>query len=311
MKQTIFTFLLLSVIIISCRKDKLQSTIQQQDQTAIQNYITANGITGMVRDTFGNDTTGIYYKINLPGSGPALAYSDSIAFVYSLKTFDNTYEQPDTIYNHYAGYVGHITNSGLPSGVQLAIHDVMKYGGASMRLLIPSRMAYGINGTGSGSSQVANNRIQGNECLDYYVHSIRSSEQPAYDDIVIQNYLKNQGLTGYTKTASGLYYKILTPGTGTDPITVNSTITDTHTGQLLDAKLIDSAYNGVNYATDIVSGFVSSGIVEGLENYATVGTKISLIFPSGLGYGNVLGAGGLAPPNSCLRYTWDILTVTP
>jgi len=320
MKKTIFTLLLLSVIIISCRKDKNEQTIQQYDQSQIQNYIASNGITGMIKDTSGGDTTGMYYKIINPGSGPALAYSDKIFFVFSLRTFDGTYVSTDTIFNHYYDYVGHITSNSLPLGVQLGVINLLKHAGASMRLLIPSRLAYGINGNGSGSSQVANNRIKGNESLDYYIHSIgpTAQDQAAYDDQVIQSYIKAQNLTGYTAVQSTsvpgniYYYRILTPGTNTnDPITMNSTVIDTHSGSLLDNKLVDSAYNGTITATDNISGFVEPGVAEVLINHSTANTKISFILPSALGYGNVPGIGGLVPPNSCLRYTWQNLTVTP
>ncbi|WP_295669616.1 FKBP-type peptidyl-prolyl cis-trans isomerase [uncultured Mucilaginibacter sp.] len=321
MKQTIFSVIVISIIgvilstgMTSCRKDNNQLTIKQYDDIQINNYIAANGLTGFSRDTSGGDTTGIYYKIISPGSGPALQYSDKVAFVYTYKTLDGSYVTSDTIANHYYDYVGHIHNNNYPLGLQTAVHNILKYSNASMRLLIPSHLAYGKNGSGSGSSQVANNRIAGNESLDVYIHAINylpinnapTNGFPAYDDMVIQNYMKANNLTGYTKTADGLYYSILTPGTGTDAILTTSTITATYTGQLLDGNIFDGAHNGTNAATLAISGLIP-GAAEGLQK-AVVGTKISMLIPSSIAYG-ISGSSGI-PPFSCLRFTWQIVTVT-
>src|SRR6185437_11994742 len=99
--------------------------------------------------------------------------------------------------------------------------------------LIPSHLAYGSRGYGTGSNQNLNSKIAGNQCLDYYVHimgNTKTDNQSTYDDLVIQNYMKANNLTGFTPVQSKLdttilspttyYYKILTPGTNlTDPIT--------------------------------------------------------------------------------------------
>jgi FKBP-type peptidyl-prolyl cis-trans isomerase FkpA len=316
MRQTIFTLLLfLAIGLISCRKNGVDLNIKQYDQAQIENYIAAHALTGMIRDTSGGDTTGMYYKILQPGAGPALNYPDSIAFVFTLRSFDGTYVSADTIANHYDSFVGHIYADHLPIGLQLAVHNILKYRGASMRLLIPSHLAYGIGGYGSGSSQVANNKIPGNASLDYYVHAIGNSKtdnQATYDNTVIQNYMHANNLSGYTETASGLYYKVLTPGTGTDPITINSTITSNYTGSLFNGTLFDSLYNGTNYATSYLVNFqgTEEGLFEGLQ-LATVGTKISFLIPSGLAFGNYPNNSLSIPPFSCLRYTWIVLTVTP
>jgi len=340
MKQNIFTFLLISAIgLASCRKEKNQLTIKQYDQQQIQSYIAAHGLTGMIRDTTGGDTTGMYYKILNPGTQSIngvqvtpLDYPSEIAFVYTLSTFDGTYVSSDTINNHFFDYVGHIAADKLPLGLQTAIHNLLKYPDASMRLLIPSHLAYGITGTGSGSSQVANNRIGGNECLDYYIHAVNNFQ--VYDDQVIQNYMKANSLTGYTPVkipvtgvlnpyiywvgknstpqipdAGIYYYKIITPPTATtDTITVNSTITATYTGQIFNATIFDGAHNGTNIATLDLDSLIP-GVEQGLQSNAFAGTEISLLIPSSLGY-------QLAPPSgipsfSCLRFTWDVLTVTP
>jgi FKBP-type peptidyl-prolyl cis-trans isomerase len=325
MRKTVFALSLLAAIsLFSCTKDRVQPNIYQYDQQQIQNYIAANGLTQMIRDTTAHDSTGIYYQIISKGTGQAVDYSDKVFFVFSLRSLDGKYTSGDTINNHYYGYLGHITSDNLPLGVQLAIKNILRYPGASARLLIPSHLAYGRTGSGSGSSQIANNKIPGNACLDYYVHTIDLSTKNmningqnvavptylnAYDDQVIQSYMKANSLTGYTKTASGLYYKVLTPGTNpSDPITDNTTVTATYTGQLLNGSIFDGYHNGTNTANlDVVT--LVSGVKEGFENYATSGTKISLLIPSYLGYASSSQTG--IPSYSCLRFTFVIQSITP
>lgn len=308
MKQTIFTLLLLSTIgLISCRKTEVEKDIKQYDQEQIENYISANAITGMQRDLSGGDTTGIYYKIILPGNGVGFNYTDSISFVYTMKTFDGLYNALDTIANHYSMYVGHITKTGLPAGLQLMVKNVLKRGG-SMRILIPSRLAYGVKGAGSGSSSTANSKIAGNQCLDYYIHAIE--DQKAYDDDLIIKYIAANNLTGYQKAPSGLYYKINKPGTGTTPITDNTTININYVGSLLNGTVFDK-YATENNATGISFDIPDMilGVQEGAKNYCTTGANVSLIMPSRLAYGkNVTGK---IVANSCIRFDMVVVSTTP
>lgn len=303
MKHTIFTFLLLSIIgLTSCRKTEIEKDIKQYDQEQIENYIATNGLTGMQRDVTGGDTTGIYYKIILPGNGVEYKYTDSISFVYTLKSFDGLYNSLDTIANHYSSYVGHINKNNLPLGLQLIVKNVLKKGG-SMRILIPSRLAYGVKGTGSGN--IANSKIAGNQCLDYYIHAI--TNQKAYDDELLLKYIAANNLTGYQKTASGLYYKINTPGTGTVPITDNTVMYVNYAGYLLNGNIFDSysASGGTSFEVPAVI----SGVREAAINYCTVGTNISLLIPSGLAY----AAAGTdeIPPNNCIRFEMAIASTKP
>jgi len=322
MKKTIYPFFSLLIIGIilatglsSCRKDKIELNIKQYDSVQIVNYISSHGLTGFQKDLTGGDTSGIYYKIIVPGSGEPIQYNDKLAMVYTEQTFDGTYSLTDTISQHFCDFVGHIQADGYPLGLQTAVHNLLVYPNATMQVLIPSHLAYGTAGKGSGSSQVANNRIGGNECLSMYVHAIAKDDHSdtsamaisAYDDLVIQNYMKDSSLTAYTKTADGLYYKVLTPGTNTDQIATYSTITATYTGQLLNGTVFDGSYNGTNLLTAPVSGFIS-GVEEGLIGNVA-GTKLSMLIPSSIGYG--FGGSGSIPPFSCLRFTWQISTVTP
>jgi FKBP-type peptidyl-prolyl cis-trans isomerase FkpA len=317
MKQTLTTLLLLCTIgimslgLISCHKDNNNVDIKTYDQQQIQNYITANGLTGLKRDLSGGDTTGIYYQILRPGTGKVMDYSDDISFVYTIKTLDGQFTAVDTVVNHAYNYVGHLA----PPGLILAMKNILINEGTQARVLIPSHLAYGTAGSGTGST-----RLPGNESLDYYINVINSApntstSQVAYDDLCIQNYMKTNGLTGYTKTASGLYYKIQQVGTGNVPITENSVVGLQYTGKLFNNVIFD----GANYA-DTSSVAVNyknmiAGWQEGLK-LVTKGAKLSLIIPSGLAYGKSPASFGasfsvLTPyANSCLYYDFNIEAVT-
>jgi FKBP-type peptidyl-prolyl cis-trans isomerase FkpA len=313
MKKTIFTLLLFSAIgLLSCRKNKVYPDIKQQDQQEILNYISTNNISGMKRDTVGGDTSGIYYEAILPGvANTSYQYTDSIAFVYTIHTFDGNYNSPDTTTNHYDDFAGHISQKGLPYGLQLVIHDVLKRGG-SIRVLIPSRLAYGIGGFGTGSSLNLNSRIAGNQCIDYYIHSI--NDEAAYDDLVIRNFMARNNYPTFTRTASGLWYYIHTPGTGTDYTTNNTTVTMTYTSDLLSGIIWDQ-YNttdGSGTALDVPD--LIPGLQEGLKLQAvTTGAYVAFLIPSTLGYGKkaTSGSDGSLPVNSIIHYEIRIVSVTP
>jgi FKBP-type peptidyl-prolyl cis-trans isomerase FkpA len=303
MKQILFTLLLLSVIgLASCKKFGTEPNIKQYDQQQIQSYITANGLTGMQRDLTNGDTTGIYYNLITPGTGATVDYPDEVSFVYTLRSFDGKFIASDTVLNHFDGFLGYVG----PSGLQLGIHNLLKNKGGKIRLLIPSRLAYGVNGKGSGSTTITSGRIAGNQCLDYTVNLI--DNQAVYDDLVIRNYLTAKNLTGYSKTADGVYYKVTTPGTGTNPITYNSTITGTYAGWLMNGTVFDD-HSSTTTSFNIADMNVA-GLVEALEHYAIVGTSISVIIPSGLAYGTT-GSSSIIPANACLRFDYTIQTVTP
>jgi len=314
MKQTIFTLFLISAIgLVSCRKNGNQINIKQYDQQQIQNYISANGITGMQKDTSGGDTSGIYYKLILaPKTDTPLTYSDNVSFVFTLRSFDGLYTSTDTIQNHYQGYVGHIVSNALPAGLEIAILNDLKYVGASMRVLIPSRLAYGRSGYGSGSIHNVNSRIAGNQCLDYYVHVIagqpdNAQRQKAYDYQVIKNYMAANNLTGLYTLDSGVYYHIQTQGTGTDPITDNTTAEVTYNGRLLNNVAFDSNFITDTTAVEIPN--MIAGVSRTLKKHAVQGTVISMLIPSYLGYG-IQAQTGL-PANSCLRFEFTVHSVSP
>ncbi len=326
MKQTLFTLLFITCIgLISCRKTGNDPNITQYDQTQIQNYINANGLTGMKRDTSHGDTSGIYYQILSQGSttGRPLDYPDSVAFVLTVKSFDGKYFNTDTInLAHFDGLLGHVSFGGpvlgCTKGLQSAIHDIIKYRGTRARLLIPSRVSYGVNGVGTGSSSNTGTRILGNQCLDYYINVV--SSVTAYDDYLIRDYMKRNNLTGYTPIDTvnksnrgwGLTYKVITPGTGTDVLGDASSFTANYTGKYLtDVVFGSTATDAGTTGTSNLSSFTIAGIVPGVQEALKgqkAGAVVSMLIPSRLGYGKAgtTGIGG----NVTLHFDFTIGTVS-
>ncbi len=340
MKQTIFTLLIISTFgFMSCRKDQLQQTIKQYDSVQIKNYMVANNLTGFSKDLAGGDTSGIYYKIINKGSGDTLKYSSLIPLVFSYQTLDGTYTNTDTIKNHLYDYLGHVQVDGLTLGLQTAIINDLKFSGGSMRVIIPSRLAYGHSGSGSGSSTVSNNRITGNQSLDFYVsipkieptpydpvNHIRTLTTNTYDTLSIHKYLADSTtLKGYTKVESitdipgslgpknYYWYKITSAGTGTYYLTDRTSIAVNYTAMLLNGTVFDS--NTATGGTSFYIGNLTQGVKEAFEltdnsgnSLVKLNTKISIIVPSNLAY--KLGGTTGVPAFSALRFDFYIVSIT-
>lgn len=330
MKQILYTLMVLCAVgLLSCRKTADNFTIKQFDDNQIQNYIKANGLsTIMKRDTSGGDTTGIYYQIINPGSGRAFSYSTKISYVYTAKTLDGNFNLTDTILNHVNSYAAYAA----PNGLQLALINLAKRKGAKIRVIIPSRLAYGINGTTLSTYNTAGtvvyNTVGGNQAMDYTISvmdddltivnnpiSLKTdtiTKQAIYDDLSIQKYMAAKGLTGYTKTAAGNYYKITQAGTGTDPISTNSTLGVDYTGTLFNGIIFDQA--NTTDGTAAIS-FTLIDNIPGWQDvlpHTTAGSKITMLVPSPQAYGQAANASGTVtlPGFSCLRFDINVISVS-
>ena len=109
------------------------------------------------------------------------------------------------------------------------------------------------------------------------------------------------------KTASGLEYVELAPGTGPSP-TKGKGVKVHYTGWLTDGKKFDSSVDrGQPFIFTIGVGQVIPGWDEGVLSMK-VGGKRKLIVPANLGYG-AAGAGGVIPPNATLIFEVELLDV--
>lgn len=111
---------------------------------------------------------------------------------------------------------------------------------------------------------------------------------------------------GYTKSESGLYYRIVEPGSDVKP-TMNDVVVVDYNGYLTNGTKFDSSIDRgmpLNYP---MKQFVK-GWQEGLQ-YIGEGGKIDLIVPHNLGYGPRPGPGGLIPAFSVLVFDIQLIEV--
>jgi len=304
-----FTLLIFCVAgLYSCRKDGsvVDQTAKQYDQQQIQDYMTSNGLTDFKRDLSGGDTTGIYYKILSQGTGKVMDYSDLITLVFTVKTLDGSFVTTDTIANHVYNYVGHLNANRLPFSVANALVNILKTKGTRARVLVPSHLAYGTAGVVLPPGGAANT-IKGNQSLDYYINVV--DNLATYDDLVVKNYITANNLTGFTKTPSGLYYKITQTAAGA-PVSSTSVVSTQYTATLFDGLGTSEQYNGTDgsgSSIDIAND-TRKGLAEGLQ-LGTAGTKMTLIMPSRLAYGLTTYFDTTIPIFSCLKYDLNIISV--
>lgn len=126
--------------------------------------------------------------------------------------------------------------------------------------------------------------------------SFDPAKQAARDDAAIQAYISANNISA-TKDPSGVYYQVITSGTGAYP-TVNSLITVNYTGKLLNGTVFDSGSINSTALNSLVKGW-QYGIP-----HINSGGRILLLIPSALGYGN--SAQGSIPANSVLIFTVDL-----
>ena len=110
---------------------------------------------------------------------------------------------------------------------------------------------------------------------------------------------------GYEKTASGLFYKIETPGAGASP-SQGQNVSVHYKGSLLDGTVFDSSYKRnqpIDFALGV--GQVIKGWDEGIA-LLSKGAKATFIIPADLGYGSA-GAGGVIPPDATLQFEVELV----
>lgn len=120
-----------------------------------------------------------------------------------------------------------------------------------------------------------------------------------------QTYLdKAAAETGAVKTASGLVYRELRPGTGASP-KATDTVKVNYRGTLTDGKEFDSSYSRHEPAQFPLNGVVPCW-TEGLQ-LMKVGGKAQLVCPANLAYGDQ-GRPGI-PPGAALIFEIELLDI--
>lgn len=268
------------LVFASCEKKDYQ-TIVELDEENIQNYIRQNNLTML---PFGS--TGMYYQVLEEGNGRELDYSEIVPLVFTLKTHDGTFSSLDTfsVINRYADYLGYFpygsavagSQSGSPldkeEGLKVVLNQVLKHANGKVRVLVPSRYAYGRNGSG---------KIGSNQSIDYVIHAIDTADLPAYEDYSIKNYLSSlSNSNDFIETPSGIYYHISQEGTG-DQVPAESTLEIGYVLKTLNGTVVEQS------STDSLSISLASTIAGWREVLPKLkeGGKVRMVLPSSQAYG--------------------------
>lgn len=107
-------------------------------------------------------------------------------------------------------------------------------------------------------------------------------------------------------TESGLQYRIIKEGSGTESPGPSSIVKVHYIGKLTDGTEFDSSYQRNQPATFPVNGVIR-GWTEALQ-LMNVGDKWELTIPPDLGYGTQ-GAGNAIPPNATLIFEVELMGV--
>lgn len=144
--------------------------------------------------------------------------------------------------------------------------------------------------------------------LQMVTHLIATpSNQPEEQNNIIVNYAIDNNYV-LQPTRSGLYYQILEEGEG-EQIKWGDYISAHYRGQFLDGKVFDSSY-AKDKPLQFYVGNTIDGWNEGLQR-ARVGTKMRLLIPSHLAYGEegvkINENRYLVPPHSILQFEIEVL----
>lgn len=288
-KITLYTVALLGIVILfnACKKE--YETIQATDEAKIEAYVKQSSLT-FTKDPEG---TGYRYSITNPGTGELFKNTDSVLYSVTIKSLTGVQYIESPVNGNLGTYVGY-SNTLLAKNIPAIRNTILNLKpGGTATIILPSYLAFGKNGYSA---------IPSNEVVLVNITTYVQKKQWELDESKILAFLASKGITGAIKHSSRVYYKVLTTGTGTDPIDNYSTLETKYTGRLLDGTIFDSSTSFTTTPTGVILGW---GKVLPLF---TAGTKVRLFIPSDLGYG-VAGSGSI-PANAVLDFDIEIVKVT-
>ncbi|WP_025819464.1 FKBP-type peptidyl-prolyl cis-trans isomerase [Shewanella marina] len=144
-------------------------------------------------------------------------------------------------------------------------------------------------------------------CVIFYAYTTFNSSKVAAENIKIgeQFLAQNKAEAGVHTTATGLQYKVLEQGTGTQHPSATDKVTVHYTGKLLDGTVFDSS---VERGQPITFGLnqVIKGWTEGVQ-LMVPGEKVRFYIPSALAYGN--RSAGKIKPGSTLIFDVELISI--
>ena len=216
-------------------------------------------------------------------------------------------EPGDNAYIHFTGFLpdGSVFDTSYKNGKPIRftvgegqVVDGLDMGllvmnkGSKIKLLIPSKLAYGTKGL--------KNIVPPNTKITIYVELI---DLVTPDSIAMWNTSDKK----IVETSSGLKYIIIEPGNG-EPISNDDVVEVHYSGFFTDGTLFDSSVKiSEPLKFPVGAGVVISGWDEGIKHMSK-GAKFQLIIPSSLGYGED-GVPSIIPPNTNLIFDIEVIDV--
>lgn len=230
----IFAIVGLFTVFNSCKKE--YESIQSIDDAKIQAYVKQNNLTVI------KDPTGFYYQILDAGTGDALLNKDSVFYTFNIKSLTGTVYSETAKYSNSGTYLGYVTPTPFRIGM-----SALKRGG-KVRLIIPSYLAFGKNGSGN---------IPSNEIVDCVITTLKEKSQIALDDNRIKAFLLEKNLVAQP-SSTRVWYIVTQQGTGL-PVDIASTIKVKYTGRLLNGTIFDQTTGDATFETRL------NGVIPGWQ----------------------------------------------
>ena len=139
-----------------------------------------------------------------------------------------------------------------------------------------------------------------------YMNANKGANYPVPSTLNQEGMVTNTASGDTITTASGLQYRIITEGSGTENPSPSSIVTVHYSGKLTDGTEFDSSYKRNQPASFPVNGVIR-GWTEALQ-LMHVGDKWELTIPSDLAYGRQ-GAGNAIPPDATLIFEVELLEI--
>ena len=139
-----------------------------------------------------------------------------------------------------------------------------------------------------------------------YMNANKGADYPVPSTLNQEEIMTNTASADTITTASGLQYRIITEGSGTENPAPSSIVTVHYSGKLTDGTEFDSSYKR-NQPTSFPVNGVIRGWTEALQ-LMHVGDKWELTIPSDLAYGRQ-GAGNAIPPDAILIFEVELLEI--
>lgn len=250
------------VLLVSCSKDK---EIKTDDDKVIVEYLSDNNIDYV-------ESSGVYqYSVvaNPTGNNSGNVFS----IYYTLKDLTSG----SIIDSHLVGdgdpiLLLHNSSSVFPVGLDLGLTGARE--GETIGIIVPGKLGY----ENYPSSAISEDAI-----LHFEVEVI-SRESVAdivtAEDIAINDYITNKGLSPATSLGGGIYYKEMSLGNGIVP-TIGDSLTIDYSGTFLDDNGFD-ALAGFKYKYGV--GDVINGLDVGIAQMEQIERALIMI-PSEKAYG--------------------------